>query len=141
MPRRSLQLPPEFAEVYGRWRSFEITQIEAARELNVVQSTFSNWKTKYEADNGLEPRGPSPAPDGFDEVFRRYENHEITCREAGRLLGVSHSEFLHHAKLARAEAREDAREQSLERKVSELSERHDDLDREGFGRSNGFDAR
>lgn len=94
---------PEFADVYQRWRNWEITQPQAARELGVAQSTFSRLKGIYESENGLEPRGPKPAPAGFDEVFHLYQDHKVTCREAGQMLGVSHAEFLVHVKRARAE--------------------------------------
>ena len=39
-------------------------------------------------------RPPIPRPDNFSEVYESWMKKEINCREAGKLLGVSHYTFL-----------------------------------------------
>lgn len=39
-------------------------------------------------------RQPLPKPDGYEEMKRKYENLEISARQAGVQLGVSHKTFL-----------------------------------------------
>ena len=39
-------------------------------------------------------RPPLPRPDNFSEVYERWKKKDINCREAGKLLGVSHYTFL-----------------------------------------------
>lgn len=39
-------------------------------------------------------RQPTPRPPQYDTVRRQYENLEISAREAGRILGVTHKTFL-----------------------------------------------
>ena len=39
-------------------------------------------------------RQPLPKPDGYEEMQRKYENLEISARQAGVQLGVSHKTFL-----------------------------------------------
>ena len=39
-------------------------------------------------------RPPKEKPEGFEEILRRYESKEISARQAGRELGVSHACFL-----------------------------------------------
>ena len=43
-------------------------------------------------------RPPITRPDDFPEVYERWLKKEINCREAGRLLGVSHYTFLRWTK-------------------------------------------
>lgn len=43
-------------------------------------------------------RPPIPRPDNFESVYESWMKKEINCREAGKLLGVSHYTFLKWAK-------------------------------------------
>ena len=43
-------------------------------------------------------RPPIPHPDNFESVYERWKKKDINCREAGKLLGVSHYTFLKWAK-------------------------------------------
>ncbi len=41
--RRPLEKPPEFEEIYRKWKGQEISSRSAAKELNISHSTFLKW--------------------------------------------------------------------------------------------------
>lgn len=43
-------LPPEFFDVYNRWKQEEMTAVAAFAELGISKSTFYNWVRKHEGE-------------------------------------------------------------------------------------------
>ena len=100
---RRKPLPDNFDAVYEKWRDGDYTNAQAAKLLNMPQSTFSE-ATKAE----LKKRGEKHSlknvgqrkelPEGFNDVYEDWESGEISAAEAARKLGMEYTTFLYRAK-------------------------------------------
>lgn len=85
-------MPDNFQDYFVDWLAGDITQAEIAEKLDVRQSTVSSWIKQYKDMTGLD-RGNKD--EGFlaESTIDRYLRGEITQREGGKILGVSHTVF------------------------------------------------
>ena len=92
MVGRPSVMPDDFQDYFVDWLAGDITQAEIAERLDVRQSTVSSWIKQYKDMTGLD-RGNKD--EGFlaDSTINRYLRGEISQREGGKILGVSHTMF------------------------------------------------
>lgn len=92
MVGRPSAMPDDFQDYFVDWLAGDITQAEIAERLDVRQSTVSSWIKQYKDMTGLD-RGNKD--EGFlaESTIDRYLRGEITQREGGKILGVSHTVF------------------------------------------------
>src|ERR1700733_3002012 len=80
----------KFMDVFGRWDSAELNQVEAAGLLGVGERTFRRWCRRYEEDGegglldrrigkGSGKRGPSGKCAEVDRLYRT-RNQRFTAR-------------------------------------------------------------
>lgn len=84
-------MPDNFDEYFEKWLARKITQKEIATELRVSQSVVSNWIIQFRKDTG---KGRDYIKtDAFKDALKGYENDELSTRQAGRMLGITHTGF------------------------------------------------
>lgn len=84
-------MPDNFDEYFEKWLARKITQKEIANELKVSQSVVSNWIIQFRKDTGKDR--DYIKTDAFKDALKGYENDELSTREAGRMLGITHTGF------------------------------------------------
>ena len=84
-------MPDNFDEYFEKWLARKITQKEIATELRVSQSVVSNWIIQFRKDTGKDR--DYIKTDAFKDALKRYENDELSTRQAGRMLGITHTGF------------------------------------------------
>lgn len=97
MTGRPSKMPDDFQDHFVDWLVGDVTQSEIAEKLNVRQSTVSNWIGYYKELTGLD-RGTKGEGILAEATLDRYANGEITQREGGEILGVSHTAFGKYAR-------------------------------------------
>lgn len=80
-----------FDEYFEKWLARKITQKEIATELRVSQSVVSNWIIQFRKDTGKDR--DYIKTDAFKDALKGYENDELSTRQAGRMLGITHTGF------------------------------------------------
>lgn len=92
MVGRPSAMPDDFQDYFIDWLAGDITQAEIAERLDVSQPTVFNWIKQYKDITGLD-RGNKN--EGFlaESTIDRYLRGEISQREGGKILGVSHTVF------------------------------------------------
>lgn len=87
-------MPDDFQDYFRKWLAGDMTQKEIGQELRVSQSVVSNWIGEYRDKTGLDKEtSTAESRSNFPDVLNRYLQGEITQREAGSELGVSHTRF------------------------------------------------
>ena len=84
-------MPDNFDEYFEKWLARKITQKEIAAELRVSQSVVSNWIIQFRKDTGKDR--DYIKTDAFKDALKGYENDELSTRQAGRMLGITHTGF------------------------------------------------
>ena len=84
-------MPDNFDEYFEKWLARKITQKEIANELKVSQSVVSNWIIQFRKDTGKDR--DYIKTDAFKDALKGYEDEKLSLREAGHLLGISHTGF------------------------------------------------
>lgn len=84
-------MPDNFDEYFEKWLARKITQKEIATELRVSQSVVSNWIIQFRKDTGKDR--DYIKTDAFKDALKGYENDELSTRQAGRMLGITHTGF------------------------------------------------
>lgn len=84
-------MPDNFDEYFEKWLARKITQKEIATELRVSQSVVSNWIIQFRKDTGKDR--DYIKTDAFKDALKRYENDDLSTRQAGRMLGITHTGF------------------------------------------------
>lgn len=84
-------MPDNFDEYFEKWLARKITQKEIAYELKVSQSVVSNWIIQFRKDTGKDR--DYIKTDAFKDALKGYEDEKLSLREAGHLLGISHTGF------------------------------------------------
>ena len=84
-------MPDNFDEYFEKWLARKITQKEIATELRVSQSVVSNWNIQFRKDTGKDR--DYIKTDAFKDALKGYENDELSTRQAGRMLGITHTGF------------------------------------------------
>lgn len=84
-------MPDNFDEYFEKWLARKITQKEIANELKVSQSVVSNWIIQFRKDTGKDR--DYIKTDAFKDALKGYENDELSTRQAGRMLGITHTGF------------------------------------------------
>lgn len=84
-------MPDNFDEYFEKWLARKITQKEIANELKVSQSVVSNWIIQFRKDTGKDR--DYIQTDAFKDALKGYENDELSTRQAGRMLGITHTGF------------------------------------------------
>lgn len=84
-------MPDNFDEYFEKWLARKITQKEIANELKVSQSVVSNWIIQFRKDTGKDR--DYIKTDAFKDALKGYEDKKLSLREAGHLLGISHTGF------------------------------------------------
>lgn len=97
MTGRPSKMPDDFQDHFVDWLAGDVTQSEIAEKLNVRQSTVSNWIGYYKELTGLD-RGNKDEGILAESTLDRYARGEITQREGGKILGVSHTTFGKYAR-------------------------------------------
>lgn len=95
-------LPENFEEVYPKWRDGEYTNAQAAKLLNLPQTTFACVVKRELAKRGekhsLKNCGArKPLPEGFNDVYEEWECGEISGAQAARQLGMEYTTFKYNA--------------------------------------------
>lgn len=95
-------LPGNFEEVYPKWRDGEYTNAQAAKLLNLPQTTFACVVKRELAKRGekhsLKNCGArKPLPEGFNDVYEEWECGEISGAQAARQLGMEYTTFKYNA--------------------------------------------
>ena len=84
-------MPDNFDEYFEKWLARKITQKEIATELRVSQSVVSNWIIQFRKYTGKDR--DYIKTDAFKDALKGYENDELSTRQAGRMLGITHTGF------------------------------------------------
>ena len=84
-------MPDNFDEYFEKWLARKITQKEIATELRVSQSVVSNWIIQFRKTTGKDR--DYIKTDAFKDALKGYENDELSTRQAGRMLGITHTGF------------------------------------------------
>lgn len=84
-------MPDNFDEYFEKWLARKITQKEIANELKVSQSAVSNWIIQFRKDTGKDR--DYIKTDAFKDALKGYEDKELSTRQAGRMLGITHTGF------------------------------------------------
>lgn len=84
-------MPDNFDEYFEKWLARKITQKEIANELKVSQSVVSNWIIQFRKDTGKDR--DYIKTDTFKDALKGYKNDELSTRQAGRMLGITHTGF------------------------------------------------
>lgn len=84
-------MPDNFDEYFEKWLARKITQKEIANELKVSQSVVSNWIIQFRKDTGKDR--DYIKTDAFKDALKGYEDKELSTRQAGRMLGITHTGF------------------------------------------------
>lgn len=84
-------MPNNFDEYFEKWLARKITQKEIANELKVSQSVVSNWIIQFRKDTGKDR--DYIKTDAFKDALKGYEDKELSTRQAGRMLGITHTGF------------------------------------------------
>lgn len=84
-------MPDNFDEYFEKWLARKITQKEIANELKVSQSVVSNWIIQFRKNTGKDR--DYIKTDAFKDALKGYEDEKLSLREAGHLLGISHTGF------------------------------------------------
>lgn len=84
-------MPDNFDEYFEKWLARKITQKEIATELRVSQSVVSNWIIQFRKNTGKDR--DYIKTDAFKDALKGYENDELSTRQAGRMLGITHTGF------------------------------------------------
>lgn len=84
-------MPDNFDEYFEKWLARKITQKEIANELKVSQSVVSDWIIQFRKDTGKDR--DYIKTDAFKDALKGYEDEKLSLREAGHLLGISHTGF------------------------------------------------
>lgn len=84
-------MPDNFDEYFEKWLARKITQKEIANELKVSQSVVSNWIIQFRKDTKKDR--DYIKTDAFKDALKGYEDKKLSLREAGHLLGISHTGF------------------------------------------------
>lgn len=84
-------MPDNFDEYFEKWLARKITQKEIATELRVSQSVVSNWIIQFRKDTGKDR--DYIKTDAFKDALKGYKNDELSTRQAGRMLGITHTGF------------------------------------------------
>ena len=84
-------MPDNFDEYFEKWLARKITQKEIATELGVSQSVVSNWIIQFRKNTGKDR--DYIKTDAFKDALKGYENDELSARQAGRMLGITHTGF------------------------------------------------
>lgn len=135
-------MPDNFDDYFEKWLARKITQKEIANELNVSQSAVSNWIIQFKKDAGKDR--DYIKTDAFKDALKAYENEELSLREAGHLLGISHTGFRKLVMKAQEQQKDPAMKEEA---VKERSDRYGinqmmgDLRDEGVARMNGRSER
>lgn len=135
-------MPDNFDDYFEKWLARKITQKEIANELNVSQSAVSNWIIQFKKDAGKDR--DYIKTDAFKDALKAYENEELSLREAGHLLGISHTGFRKLVMKVQEQQKDPAMKEEA---VKERSDRYGinqmmgDLRDEGVARMNGRSER
>ena len=84
-------MPDNFDEYFEKWLARKITQKEIANELKVSQSVVSNWIIQFRKDTGKDR--DYIKTNAFKDALKGYEDKELSTRQAGRMLGITHTGF------------------------------------------------
>jgi predicted transcriptional regulator len=84
-------MPDNFDEYFEKWLARKITQKEIANELKVSQSVVSNWIIQFRKDTKKDR--DYIKTDAFKDALKGYEDKELSTRQAGRMLGITHTGF------------------------------------------------
>lgn len=84
-------MPDNFDEYFEKWLARKITQKEIANELKVSQSVVSNWIIQFRKDTKKDR--DYIKTDAFKDALKGYEAKELSTRQAGRMLGITHTGF------------------------------------------------
>lgn len=119
-------MPDNFDEYFEKWLARKITQKEIANELKVSQSVVSNWIIQFRKDTGKDR--DYIKTDAFKDALKGYEDEKLSLREAGHLLGISHTGFRKLAMKAQEQQKSEEQEQQKDTPVKE------DVAKESLGR-------
>lgn len=137
-------MPDNFDEYFEKWLARKITQKEIATELRVSQSVVSNWIIQFRKDTGKDRDYIKTA--AFKDALKGYEDDELSTRQAGRMLGITHTGFRKLVMKAQEQqkdseeqknsaAKEDApkKEYGIEQLMADLSDEAPETAEDGHG--------
>lgn len=110
-------MPDNFDEYFEKWLARKITQKEIATELRVSQSVVSNWIIQFRKDTGKDR--DYIKTDAFKDALKGYENNELSTRQAGRMLGITHTGFRKLVMKAQEQQKSEEQEQQKDTPVKE----------------------
>lgn len=110
-------MPDNFDEYFEKWLARKITQKEIATELRVSQSVVSNWIIQFRKDTGKDR--DYIKTDAFKDALKGYENDELSTRQAGRMLGITHTGFRKLVMKAQEQQKSEEQEQQKDTPVKE----------------------
>lgn len=119
-------MPDNFDEYFEKWLARKITQKEIANELKVSQQVVSNWIIQFRKDTGKDR--DYIKTDAFKDALKGYEDEKLSLREAGHLLGISHTGFRKLVMKAQEQQKSEEQEQQKDTPVKE------DVAKESLGR-------
>lgn len=119
-------MPDNFDEYFEKWLARKITQKEIANELKVSQSVVSNWIIQFRKDTGKDR--DYIKTDAFKDALKGYKNDELSTRQAGKMLGITHTGFRKLVMKAQEQQKSEEQEQQKDTPVKE------DVAKESLGR-------
>ena len=119
-------MPDNFDEYFEKWLARKITQKEIANELKVSQSVVSNWIIQFRKDTKKDR--DYIKKDAFKDALKGYEAKELSTRQAGRMLGITHTGFRKLVMKAQEQQKSEEQEQQKDTPVKE------DVAKESLGR-------
>ena len=93
MGAQSAKMPDDFEKYFSKWVSGDMTQKQIADDLWVSQSVVSDWIAGFRERLNQDKIRRADQIEGFPEVLEKYSRGEISQREAGKMLGISHGTF------------------------------------------------
>ena len=107
----STKMPDDFESYFSKWVAGEMTQKQIADELWVSQSVVSDWIAGFREKLNQDKIRRADQIEGFSSVLEKYSHGEISQREAGKMLGISHTAFRTYARKHLGDTKEEAQSQ------------------------------
>lgn len=107
----STKMPDNFESYFSKWVAGEMTQKEIADDLWVSQSVVSDWIAGFREELKQDKVRRADQIEGFSSILEKYSHGEISQREAGKMLGISHTTFRTYARKYLGDTKEEAQSQ------------------------------
>lgn len=107
----STKMPDNFESYFSKWVAGEMTQKQIADELWVSQSVVSDWIAGFREKLNQDKVRRADQIEGFSSVLEKYSHGEISQREAGKMLGISHTAFRTYARKHLGDTKEEDQSQ------------------------------